>query len=113
VVAVAIPDKVCLPRVPRVVEVVVESPCNIADDPLHSLLVLHCRSLHELTNVADGECQVRPCVGEVAKVPHKTWYCIASASSIVLSRLSFSLSSIGVRAGLQSVSPASSTTHLA
>jgi hypothetical protein len=50
----------------------VESPRNIADDPLHSLLVLRCRSLHELTNVADGECQVRPCVGEVAKAPHKT-----------------------------------------
>jgi hypothetical protein len=31
----------------------------------------------------------------------------------VLSRLSFSLSSIGVRAGLQSVSIASSTTRLA
>jgi hypothetical protein len=53
---VAVPDKVCLPRAPRVVEAVVESPRNIADDPLHSLLVLHCRSLHEPTNVADGEC---------------------------------------------------------
>jgi hypothetical protein len=72
VVTVAVPDKVCLPRAPRVVEVVVESPCNIADDPLHSLLVLRRRLLHELTNVADGECQVRPCVGEVAKAPHKT-----------------------------------------
>jgi hypothetical protein len=50
----------------------VESPCNIADDPLHSLMVLHRRSLHEPTNVADRECQVRPCVGEVAKAPHKT-----------------------------------------
>jgi hypothetical protein len=50
----------------------VESPCNIADDPLHNVLVLHRRSLHEPTNVADGECQVRPCVGEVAKAPHKT-----------------------------------------
>jgi hypothetical protein len=69
---VAIPDKVCLPRAPRVVEVVIESPHNIADDPLHSLLVLRCRSLHEPTNVADGECQVRSCVGEVAKAPHKT-----------------------------------------
>jgi hypothetical protein len=36
-------------------EAVVESPRNIADDPLHSLLVLRCRSLHEPTNVADGE----------------------------------------------------------
>jgi hypothetical protein len=56
VVTVAVPDKVCLPRAPRVVEAVVESPRNIADDPLHSLLVLCCRSLHEPTNVADGEC---------------------------------------------------------
>jgi hypothetical protein len=48
VVAVAVPDKMCLPRAPRVVEAVVESPRNIADDPLHSLLVLRCRSLHEL-----------------------------------------------------------------
>jgi hypothetical protein len=69
---VAVLDKVCLPRAPRVVEVVVESPCNIADDPLHSLLVLCRRSLHKPTNVADGECQVWPCVGEVAKAPHKT-----------------------------------------
>jgi hypothetical protein len=60
------------PRAPRVVEVVVESPCNIADDPLHSLLVLRRRSLHEPTNVADRECQVRPRVGEVAKAHHKT-----------------------------------------
>jgi hypothetical protein len=72
VVAVAVPDKVCLPRAPRVVEVVVESPRNIANDPLHSLLVLRCRSLHEPTNVADGECQVWPCVSEVAKAPHKS-----------------------------------------
>jgi hypothetical protein len=72
VVAVAVPNKVCLPRAPRVVEVVVESPHKIVDDPLHSLLVLHCQSLHELTNVADGECQVQSCVGEVAKSPHKT-----------------------------------------
>jgi hypothetical protein len=72
VVVVAVPDKVCLPRVPRVVEVVVESPHNIADDPLHNLLVLRCRSLHEPTNIADEECQVRPCVGEVVKAPHKT-----------------------------------------
>jgi hypothetical protein len=71
-VTVVVPDKVCLPRAPQLVEAVVESPCNIADDLLHSLLVLHRRSLHEPTNVADGECQVRPCVGEVAKAPHKT-----------------------------------------
>jgi hypothetical protein len=32
VVTVVVPDKVCLPRAPQVVEVVVESPCNIADD---------------------------------------------------------------------------------
>jgi hypothetical protein len=62
VVAVAVPDKVFLPRAPRVVEAVVESPRNIVDDPLHSLLVLHCRSLHEPTNVVDGECQVQSCV---------------------------------------------------
>jgi hypothetical protein len=54
VVAVAVPDKVCLPRAPRVVEAVVESPRNTADDPLHSLLVLRCRSLHEPTNVANA-----------------------------------------------------------
>jgi hypothetical protein len=42
VVAVTVPDKVCLPRAPQVVEAVVESPHNIADDPLHILLVLHC-----------------------------------------------------------------------
>jgi hypothetical protein len=72
VVAVAVPDKVCLPRAPRVVEAVVESRCNIANDPPHSLLVLRRRSLHEPTNVAAGECQVQPCVGEVAKAPHKT-----------------------------------------
>jgi hypothetical protein len=72
VVTIAVPDKVYLPRASRVVEVMVESPYNIADDPLHSLMVLRCRSLYEPTNVADGECQVRPCVGEVAKAPHKT-----------------------------------------
>jgi hypothetical protein len=72
VVAVAVPDKVCLPRAPRVVDAVVGSPSNIADDPPHSLLVLRRRSLHEPTNVADGECQVWPCVGEVAKAPQKT-----------------------------------------
>jgi hypothetical protein len=41
VVAVAVPHKVCLPRAPRVVEVVVETPCNIADDPLHSFVPCH------------------------------------------------------------------------
>jgi hypothetical protein len=69
---VAVLDKVCLTRAPRIVEVVVDGPCNIADDPLYSLLVLRHRSLHEPTNVTDGECQVRSCVGEVAKAPHKT-----------------------------------------
>jgi hypothetical protein len=34
--------------------------------------MLRRQSLHEPTNVADRECQVRPCVGEVAKAPHKT-----------------------------------------
>ena len=72
VVAVAVPDEVCRSRAPRVVETVVESPRNIADDPLHGLLVLRRRSLHEPTDVADGERQVRPCVGEVAEAPHKT-----------------------------------------
>ena len=57
VVAVAVPDEVCRPRAPRVVEAMVESPRNVADDPLHSLLVLRRRPLHEPTNVADGECQ--------------------------------------------------------
>jgi hypothetical protein len=71
-VAVVVPDKVCLPRASQVVEDVVKSPCNITGDPLHSLSVLHHQSLHEPTNVADGECQVRSCVGEVAKAPHKT-----------------------------------------
>jgi hypothetical protein len=45
VVAVAAPDKVCLPRAPRVVDTMVESPHNVVDDPLHSLLMLHRRSL--------------------------------------------------------------------
>jgi hypothetical protein len=57
-VTVNVPDKVYLPRAPRVVEAVVESPYNIADDSLHSLLMLCHRSLHELTNVTDRECQV-------------------------------------------------------
>jgi hypothetical protein len=69
VATVTVPDFVCLPRLSQVVETVVESLHNIADDPLHSLLVLRCRSLYEPTNVADGEYQVRPCVGEVAKAP--------------------------------------------
>jgi hypothetical protein len=51
---------------------VVESPRNVADDPLHSLLVLRRRSLQEQTNVADGVCQIRSCVDEVAKAPHNT-----------------------------------------
>jgi hypothetical protein len=72
VVAITVPDEVCRSGAPRVVEAVVESPRNIADDSLHSLLVLRRRSLHEPTNVADGERQVRPCVGKVAKAPHKT-----------------------------------------
>jgi hypothetical protein len=54
------------------VEAMVESPCTVADDPLHGLLVLRRRSLHEATNIADRERQVRLCVGEVAKAPHKT-----------------------------------------
>jgi hypothetical protein len=72
VVAVVVPDKVFLLRAPQAVEAVVESPCNIADDPLHSLLVLRRQSLHEPSNLADEECQVQPCVDEVAKAPHKT-----------------------------------------
>jgi hypothetical protein len=67
VVTVAVLDKVCLRKAPRVVEAMVESPCNIVDDSLHSILVLH-----EPTNLADRECQVWPCVGEVANAPHKT-----------------------------------------
>jgi hypothetical protein len=54
------------------IEIVVESPRNIADYPLHSLLVLCRWSLQEPTNVADEVCQVRSCVDEVAKAPHKT-----------------------------------------
>jgi hypothetical protein len=112
VVAVAVPDTVCLPRAPRVVEAVVESPCNIADDPLHSLLVLRCRSLHEPTNVADRECQVRPCVGEVAKASHKTP--ILRSVHLIRRAVAAQLQSLLHRseAGLQSVSPASSTTRL-
>jgi hypothetical protein len=112
-VTVAVPDKLCLPRAPQVVEIVVESPRNIADDPLHSLIVLRRQSLKEPTNVADGVCQVRSCVDEVAKTPHKTLVLRSVHLLRVLSWLSFSLSSIGVRAELQPMSPASSTTHLA
>jgi hypothetical protein len=72
VVVVVVPDKVCLPRAPRVVETVVKSPRNIADDPLHSMLVLRRWSLQEPTNVADGVCQIRSCVDEIAKALHKT-----------------------------------------
>jgi hypothetical protein len=56
-VTIAVPDKVCLPMAPRVVEAVVKSTCNIADDSLHSMLMLRRRSLHESTNIANGECQ--------------------------------------------------------
>ena len=41
----AIPNKVCLPRAPQVVETVVEGPRNITNDPLRILLMLHRRSL--------------------------------------------------------------------
>jgi hypothetical protein len=71
-VAVTVPDEVCRSGAPQVVEVVVESPRNIADDPLHSLLVLRHRSLQEPTNIDDRERQVQPYVGEVVKAPHKT-----------------------------------------
>ena len=63
--------KVCRVRTPRVVQAVVEDARDIADDPLDGLQMLHRWSLHEPTDVADGERQVRPCVGEVAKAPHK------------------------------------------
>jgi hypothetical protein len=56
VVTITVPSKVCLHRAPLVVEAVVESPYNIADDSLHSLLMLRHRSLHEPINIADGEC---------------------------------------------------------
>jgi hypothetical protein len=36
----SVPNEVCYPRTPRVVEAVVKSPRNVADDPFHSLLVL-------------------------------------------------------------------------
>jgi hypothetical protein len=45
VVAVTVPDEVCHSGAPRVVETMVESPRNIADDPVHSLLVLRHWSL--------------------------------------------------------------------
>jgi hypothetical protein len=107
-VAVAVPYKVCLPRAPQIVEAVVESPRNIADDPLHSLLVLRCRSLHESTNVADEECQVRPCLGSRA------------TSLISLSSLSLSSSTetklsvlLARRASSSAAAAAASTSALA
>jgi hypothetical protein len=92
---------------------VVESPHNLVDDHLHNLLVLRHRPLQEPIDVANRVCQVWSRVDEIAKAPHKRRYCVVSTSSIMLSRLSFSLSSIGVRAGLQSVSATSSTMCLA
>jgi hypothetical protein len=70
-VAVAIADDVCRAGTPRVVQAIVEGVRDVADDPLDGLPMLHHRSLHEPTDVADGECQVWPRVGEVAKAPHK------------------------------------------
>jgi len=71
VVTVAIADEVCRARTPRVVQAEVEGTRDVADDPLDGLQMLHHRSLHEPTDVADGECQVRPRVDEVAKAPNK------------------------------------------
>jgi hypothetical protein len=88
VVAVIVPDMVCFPRAPRVVETVVKSPRNIANDPLHSLLVLRHWSLQESTNIADNVCQIRSCVDEVAKARHKKSVLSSATSSVVLSRLS-------------------------
>jgi hypothetical protein len=62
-------DKVCLPRAPRVVENVVKTLRNMADDPLHRLLVFRRQTLQEPTDIANGVCQVWPCVDEVAKAP--------------------------------------------
>jgi hypothetical protein len=39
----------------RVVQAVVEGAHDVADDPLDGLLVLHRQSLHEPTDVANGE----------------------------------------------------------
>jgi hypothetical protein len=58
--------------------------------------MLRRRSLHESTDVADSECQVRPHVDKVAKAATIRWYYVALTSLVVLSRLSFSLSSMGV-----------------
>jgi hypothetical protein len=93
------------------VEAVVESPRNIADDPLHSLLVLHRRSFHEPTNVADRKRQVWPCVGEVAKASHKTP--LLCGVHFLRRAVTAQLQPLLHQSGLQSVSPASSTMHLA
>jgi hypothetical protein len=71
VVAVAVANEAFRVRTPQVKKAVVESPHNVVEDPLNSLLVLLRRLLHEPTDVADGEHQVRPRVGEVGKAPHK------------------------------------------
>jgi hypothetical protein len=66
VVAVAVANEACRTGTPRVEQAIVESIRirDVAEDPLDNLLVLLRWSLHEPTDVADGERQVRPCVGE-------------------------------------------------
>ena len=51
-------------------QTVVGGARDIAEDPLHGLLVLCRRSLHEPADVADGERQVRSRVDKVAKAAH-------------------------------------------
>jgi len=55
---------------PWVVQAVVGGACDVAEDPLDGLLMLRRRSLHEATDVANGERQVWPRVDEVAKAAH-------------------------------------------
>lgn len=69
-VCVAGANKVCRVGTP-VVEVVVEGAQDVANAPLDILQMLCCPSLHEPTNIAYGEHQIWPRVGEVAKAPHK------------------------------------------
>jgi hypothetical protein len=51
-------------------QAVVGGALDVAKDPLDNLLMLRRRSLHEPTDVANSECQVRPRVDEVAKAAH-------------------------------------------
>jgi hypothetical protein len=48
-------DEVLCTGTRRVVQAIVEGAHDVADDPLDGLLVLHHQSLHEPTDVANGE----------------------------------------------------------